>query len=46
MPINLFFQRIQDAHPRIGNNAWTGNRHKLSQLARGWYGPKLDAISK
>src|SRR5438105_5113327 len=34
VPVNLFFQRIQDAQPRIGNYAWTWNGHKHSLLAR------------
>src|SRR5437016_6226780 len=34
VPVNLFFERIQDAQPRVGNYAWTWNGHKHSLLAR------------
>src|SRR5437868_16264 len=29
MAVDLFFQRIQNAQPRIGRKAWAWNRHKI-----------------
>ena len=29
MPVDLFFQRVQNAQPRIGREAWAWNRHKI-----------------
>jgi hypothetical protein len=34
MAIDLFFQRIQDTQPRVGQNTRTWNGHKHSLLAR------------
>ena len=40
MAIDLFFERIQDAQPRIGSNACAGDRHKVheGQIFRGQLG--------